>query len=67
MKLFMDTESLYSQRPTEDRFSEIASKCIDGLLEDDEEQALIYLRDEVELTEEECQYFGVDYDEMQEL
>lgn len=67
MKLFMNTESLYSQRPTEDRLSEIATKCIDGLLEDDEEQALIYLRDEVELTEEECEYFGVDYDEMQEL
>lgn len=67
MRLFMNTEILHSQRPTEDRLSEIATKCIDGLIEDDEEQALIYLRDEVELTEEECEYFGVDYDEMQEV
>ena len=66
MKLFMNTDSLHSQRPTEDRLSEIASQCIDGLRLDDEEQALIFLRDEVELTEEECEYFGVDYDEMQE-
>lgn len=64
MRLFFDTRS---QCPTEDRLSEIASKCIDGLREDDEEQALIYLRDEVELTEEECDYFGIDYDEMQEF
>ena len=66
MRLFMDTDSLYSKRPTEDRLSEIASSCIDGLMLDDEEQALIYLRDTVELTKEECEYFGIDYDDMQE-
>lgn len=66
-ELFLDINSMYDERPTENRLSEIASKCIDGLLEDDRETALEYLRDEVELTEEECEYFGVDYDEMQEV
>ena len=64
MRLFLDP--YHGNRPTEDRLSEIATQCISGLREDDEEQALIFLRDEVELTEEECEYFGVDYDEMQE-
>lgn len=65
MRLFLDP--YHGNRPTEDRLCEIASKCMDGLREDDETSALIYLRDEVELTEEECEYFGVDYDEMQEV
>ena len=64
MRLFMNP---YSQCPTEDRLSEIATQSIWGLIEDDKEQALIFLRDEVELTKEECEYFGVDYDEMQEV
>lgn len=67
MSIFMDRNSIFSKRPNEDRLSEIATKCIDGLREDDEESALVYLRDEVELTEKECEYFGVDYDEMQEV
>lgn len=67
MKLFMNPNNWNSQRPSEYRLSEIATKCIDGLREDDEESALVYLRDEVELTEEECEYFGVDYEEMQEV
>ena len=68
MKLFMDTESLYSQRPTEDRLADIADECIRALLvEADNAHALRFLRDKVELTEEECEYYGVDYDEMQEV
>lgn len=65
MRLFLDPH--YDHKPTEDRLSEIATQCISVLLQDDEEQALIFLRDEVELTEEECEYFGVDYDEMKEV
>ena len=64
MRLFLDP--YHGNRPTEDRLSEIATQCIDGLRQDDEEQAMIFLRNEVELTEDECEYFGVDYDDMQE-
>ena len=65
MRLFLDP--YHGNKPTEDRLSEIATQCIDELRQYDEEQGLIFLRDEVELTEEECEYFGVDYDEMQEV
>lgn len=41
------------------RLSEIASKAIDGLVEDGEEEALEYINDTLELTEEEKEYFGV--------
>ena len=68
MRLFMNTEILHSPRPTEDRFADIADECIRALLiEADNAHALRFLRDKVELTEEECEYFGVDYDEMQEV
>lgn len=40
------------------RMSEIASKCIDGLLEDDEEQAIEYLKKECDLSRDEAEYFG---------
>lgn len=42
-----------------ERMSEIASKAIDGLVEDGDVEAAIYLRDEIELDEEEAKYFGV--------
>mgnify|MGYP006990150156 FL=1 len=50
--------------PGRERVTEIATKVIDGLLSDDKETALVYLRDEVELSEEECTFFGIDYKEM---
>lgn len=50
--------------PSKGRVIEIATKVIDGLLADDKEAALVYLRDEVEFSEEECMFFGIDYDEI---
>lgn len=41
------------------RMSEIASKAIDGLFEDDAYEAKIYCEEELELTEEENEYFGI--------
>lgn len=54
---------LIEGRITWHRMSEIASRAIDGLREDDEENALDYLYHEVELDEEECEYFGVPIEE----
>lgn len=42
------------------RMSEIATKAIDGLFEDDSESAYEYCKDEIEMTEEEMDYFGVE-------
>lgn len=42
------------------RMSEIASKAIDGLIEDDEYEAKYYLRKEIELEPEEADYFGIE-------
>ena len=67
MRLFLNPYSLYSKCPLEDRLDEIASKCIHGWIDDNDEAAFECLRDEVQLTEEECEYFEVDYDEMQEV
>ena len=46
--------------PNWHRMSEIASKAIDGLIEDDPYEAETYLSEEVELSYEECVYFGID-------
>lgn len=52
---------LYCEKPIGyDRMSEIASKAIDGLREDDEETAREYLMEEVELDEAELEYFGLE-------
>lgn len=51
---------LYAERPIGyDRMSEIASKAIDGLREDDEDEAQEYCREEIEMDEEELEYFGL--------
>lgn len=45
------------------RMSEIASRAIDGLFElgnDDEDRAYGYCENEIEMTEEEMDYFGVE-------
>ena len=41
------------------RLDEIASKAIDGLIQDDPYEAEIYLKEEMELTFEEAEYFGI--------
>lgn len=41
------------------RMDEIASKAIDGLIEDDPYEAEEYLKNEIEITDEEAQYFGI--------
>ena len=43
---------------------EIAQTAIDGLRCDDEDSALEYFADTMELTEEEAKFFGIDYEEM---
>ena len=41
------------------RMSEIASKAIDGLIEDDPYEAAKYFENEIEMTDEEIEYFGI--------
>ena len=45
---------------TWDRISEIASIAIDGLITDDPDTAFEFFENEMELTEEEEKYFGID-------
>lgn len=42
------------------RMNEIASKAIDGLIEDGEEEAKEYFRNEMELDEDEVTWFGIE-------
>lgn len=49
---------------SKERLAEIATWAIDGLMQDDEESALEYFTDTLELTEEEAKYFGVDFDKL---
>ena len=44
---------------TWDRLSEIATKCMHELLENDSAYAKEFFKDELDLTEEECTYFEV--------
>lgn len=46
-----------------DRMCEIASKAIDGLKEDDEAEALEYCKNEIDMDEDECKWFGLMEDE----
>lgn len=46
----------YMQYP---RLEEIASKAIDGLVEDDEESAYEYFANEIEMDSDEAEYFGL--------
>lgn len=48
-----------TQEIPKERMAEIASKAIDGLIEDDVEQARIYINDTLELSDSEKEYFGV--------
>ena len=53
----------YMQYP---RLEEIASKAIDGLIQDDEETAYEYLADEIEMDSHESEYFGLDDEKLDE-
>ena len=44
---------------TPERLVELASLAIDGLREDDEESAMEYFRDTIELTDYEREFFGI--------
>lgn len=44
---------------TYDRMSELATQFKDGLIEDDEEQAMIYFDETCEMTDKEKEYFGI--------
>ena len=46
-------------KPNWYRMDEIASKAIDGLIEDDPYEAEEYLRNEIEITDEEAEYFCI--------
>lgn len=46
-------------KPNWYRMDEIASKAIDGLIEDDPYEAEEYLRNEIEITDEEIEYFCI--------
>lgn len=46
--------------PNFHRLNEIASKAIDGLLEDDSETAYEYFANEIEMDDNEAKYFGLD-------
>lgn len=46
-------------KPNWYRLDEIASKAIDGLIQDDPYEAEIYLREEIEITDEEADYFCI--------
>ena len=48
-----------------ERLVEIAQMGIDGLRSDDEDSALEYFADTMELTEYEARFFGINPDEMQ--
>ena len=45
--------------PNFHRLCEIASKAIDGLIEDDEESAYEYFANEIEMDSHEAEYFGL--------
>ena len=48
------------------RLEEIASKAIDGLIQDDEETAYEYFAKEIEMDSHESEYFGLDEEKLNE-
>lgn len=46
------------------RLSELATLSKDGLIQDDYDSAMEYFADTMELTQEESEFFGIDYEEM---
>lgn len=52
---------------TPERLVEIASLAINGLREDDEDSAMEYFRDTMELTEYEREFFGIPIEDEDEF
>lgn len=50
-------------RPNYDRLSELATQFKDGLIEDGEEEAMIYFNETCEMTESEMEFFGIEESE----
>lgn len=48
---------------TRERLEEIATRALQALVEDDEETAKEFFETELELDEEEMEYFGIEFDE----
>jgi len=48
------------------RLSEIATLLKDGLIEDDEYEAKVYMKETCEFTDSEAEYFGVDFSDLEE-
>ena len=51
---------------TRERLIEITTLLKDGLMEDDPYEALLYMRETVEMTPEEAELFCVDFSEIEE-
>lgn len=51
---------------TRERLEEIATRALQALVEDDEETAKEFFETELELDEEEMEYFGIEFDEGEE-
>lgn len=49
-----------------DRLVEIATQLKDGLICDDEYEALVYMRDTIEMSPEEAEFFDVDFSGLEE-
>jgi hypothetical protein len=49
------------------RLRDIAQYAIDGLMHDEPNEALKYFRDTIEMTKDECEFFGIDYEKMMEV
>ena len=58
----MRTEEDYIPRA---RLEELATLFKDGLIEDDEDSAMDYFANSMELTKEEAEFFGIEYEEME--
>ena len=51
---------------TRERLEEIATRALQVLVEDDKETAREFFEAELELDEEEMEYFGIEFDEDEE-
>lgn len=49
------------------RLRDIAAYAIAGLMTDEPDEALKYFRDTIEMTKDECEFFGIDYEKMMEV
>ena len=49
----------------ESRLEELVTKLLYGIIEDGAEEAYVFFRDNLELTEEECAFFGLSFEDVQ--